>query len=144
MPSCLPPALGTPLYCECLPILQSLVDLYSKVETAMDTLHPPERLASNFDQTVLFGYIPTGWICIVLLVFFGLSTRASFLLSPTTVGSRLTPLLVGHFCQAVYFRLWWLLPTAVAAGILELIGWGAREWASKISNEPNFNPYLIQ
>ncbi|KZV65691.1 RTA1-domain-containing protein [Peniophora sp. CONT] len=91
----------------------------------MDIPHPLALFANHVTQTFLFGYVPTSWICIVLLVFFGIST-------------------LGHLCQAIYFRLWWLIPTAVAAGILELIGWGAREWASKIPSEPNFNPYLIQ
>ena len=39
----------------------------------MDAPQPLALLASNLTQSVLFGYVPTGWICIVLLVFFGIS-----------------------------------------------------------------------
>lgn len=42
---------------------------------------------------------------------------------------------VVHAVQAIQFRLWLLLPTAVVCGILEIIGWGGRLWSSQ-------NPYL--
>jgi hypothetical protein len=35
-----------------------------------------------------------------------------------------------HLGQAIRFRMWWLLPTAVVAGIGELIGWSGRLWSS--------------
>jgi RTA1 like protein len=36
-----------------------------------------------------------------------------------------------HTIQASYFRMWFLLPTAVLCGFLELIGWSARLWSSQ-------------
>ncbi|KZT70111.1 RTA1 like protein, partial [Daedalea quercina L-15889] len=70
-----------------------------------------------------YGYTPDAWIGILFIVFFGLST-------------------ILHLLQAVRYRLWWLLFTAVLAGIMELIGHGARLWSSY--NIHINTPYLIQ
>lgn len=45
-----------------------------------------------------------------------------------------------HAGQAVWYRLWWLLITPCVAGILEIIGWGARLWSSQspFLEEPYF------
>ncbi|KAF7308131.1 hypothetical protein HMN09_00660600 [Mycena chlorophos] len=59
-----------------------------------------------------YGYTPSEHIAIIFLVLFGLSTAL-------------------HAAQAVYFRLWWLLPTAVLCGLGELIGWSGRLWSSQ-------------
>jgi len=79
------------------------------------TAHP-----GNFS---LYGYVPTEWISALFITFFGLST-------------------ITHFVQAIYFRLWWLLPTAILAGTAEVIGWAARLWSSK--NPHSLNAYLMQ
>jgi hypothetical protein len=42
---------------------------------------------------------------------------------------------VAHTLQAARSRLWWLFPTAVFCGFLEVSGWSARLWS-------HFNPYL--
>jgi hypothetical protein len=47
-----------------------------------------------------------------------------------------------HFGQAIRFRMWWLLPTAVLAGLAEIIGWSGRLWSSK--NPLSLDPYLMQ
>jgi hypothetical protein len=47
-----------------------------------------------------------------------------------------------HIGQAVYFRLWFLFPTAVLCGIGEVIGWSGRLWAS--FNVLNRNAFLMQ
>ncbi|KAL1731809.1 RTA1 like protein-domain-containing protein [Schizophyllum commune] len=54
-----------------------------------------------------YGYTPTDWICILFLVLYGIST-------------------VLHIGEAAITRSWFIYPTAVLAGILELLGWGAR------------------
>ncbi|KAJ6610661.1 RTA1 like protein-domain-containing protein [Mycena sp. CBHHK59/15] len=64
-----------------------------------------------------YGYTPTEWICISFLGLFIIST-------------------VLHIAQAIRYRVWWLLPTAVVSGILEIIGWSARLWSS-------FRPLLL-
>ncbi|KIK63717.1 hypothetical protein GYMLUDRAFT_448990 [Collybiopsis luxurians FD-317 M1] len=70
-----------------------------------------------------YGYIPTRWICILLLVLYALST-------------------VTHLVQAIWYRTWWMIPTACFCGILEILGWGARTWSS---NSPGLaEPYEMQ
>lgn len=56
--------------------------------------------------------------------------------------SDIRRLLVLHFVAAVKFRMWWLLPTAVLAGIGEVVGWIGREWSSQ--DVLNQNPFLMQ
>ncbi|KAJ7065674.1 RTA1 like protein-domain-containing protein [Mycena amicta] len=70
-----------------------------------------------------YGYEPSEAIAILFIVLFGISTAL-------------------HVGQAVYFRTWWLLPTAVLCGVGELIGWGARLW-SAISPEAD-TPFTMQ
>ncbi|EIN13774.1 RTA1 like protein [Punctularia strigosozonata HHB-11173 SS5] len=70
-----------------------------------------------------YGYVPTLWICALFIALFGLSTLI-------------------HFGQAIYFRMWWLFPTAVLAGFTEIIGWSGRLWSSK--NPLLLDPYLMQ
>ncbi|KAJ7136741.1 RTA1-like protein [Mycena epipterygia] len=70
-----------------------------------------------------YGYIPHEYVGIIFLVLFGLSTLL-------------------HIGQAIYYRMWWLLPTAAFCGVIELIGWAGRTWSS-IS--PSFgDPYMMQ
>jgi len=47
-----------------------------------------------------------------------------------------------HLGQAIRFRMRWLLPTAVLAGIAEVLGWSARLWSSQ--NPPLSTPFTIQ
>ncbi|KAJ7108025.1 RTA1 like protein [Mycena crocata] len=70
-----------------------------------------------------YGYVPTEWVCITFLALFGISTAL-------------------HLGQAIYFRTWWLLPTAVLCGIGELAGWGGRFWSSQAPAEKT--PYMMQ
>jgi hypothetical protein len=47
-----------------------------------------------------------------------------------------------HLGQALYKRMWFLLPTAVMCGVTELLGWSGRLWSSK---QPwNSTPFTIQ
>ncbi|KAF8609445.1 RTA1-domain-containing protein [Ceratobasidium sp. AG-I] len=71
----------------------------------------------------LYGYIPTKWICIVFVVLFSISTAI-------------------HVGQATWSRMWWLFPSLVAGGILEVIGWAGRLWSS--SRPGLLNPFLMQ
>ncbi|CAL1695734.1 unnamed protein product [Somion occarium] len=70
-----------------------------------------------------YGYVPTLWICALFIALFGLSTSI-------------------HLFQAIYYRLWFLLPTVVLAGVTEIIGWSGRIWSSK--NPPSLDPFLMQ
>jgi len=70
-----------------------------------------------------FNYVPTEWVCILFIALFSISTTL-------------------HIAQAVRYRLWWLFPTAVVSGIIELIGWSGRLWSSQ---NPLLNtPLLMQ
>ncbi|KLO17014.1 RTA1 like protein [Schizopora paradoxa] len=71
-----------------------------------------------------YHYIPTAGICIAFIVLYSITTFT-------------------HFVEAVYFKLWWLLPTAVLAGIGEIIGWSGRYWSS-FNGGVLQTPFLIQ
>ncbi|KAN0141249.1 RTA1-like protein [Lactarius tabidus] len=79
--------------------------------------------SSNDTQNDLaFGYVPTEWVCITFISLFGISTFF-------------------HTVQALYFRFWWLIPSAIFCGFLELTGWSGRLWSSQ---SPTLNtPYVI-
>ncbi|KAF8312738.1 RTA1 like protein-domain-containing protein [Cantharellus anzutake] len=66
---------------------------------------------------------PTEWICILMIVLFGVST-------------------VIHCVQSVLGRHWYLIATVVLCGVGELIGWSGRLWSS--INPPSYPPFQIQ
>ncbi|KAJ7897821.1 RTA1-like protein, partial [Mycena leptocephala] len=70
-----------------------------------------------------YGYIPSEKVAITFLALFGLSTAL-------------------HIGQAVYFRMWWLLPTACLCGIGELVGWSGRLWSSFSPDADD--PFMMQ
>ncbi len=47
-----------------------------------------------------------------------------------------------HLLQAVRYRAWWLLPTAVLAALGETLGWSGRLWSSY--SPLNQTPFFIQ
>jgi hypothetical protein len=49
---------------------------------------------------------------------------------------------VFHVVQAIRARLWWLFPSAVFCGVLELVGWSGRLWSSH--NPFLQTPFIIQ
>jgi len=74
-------------------------------------------------ETSPYGYVPTEWVTIVFIALFGISTAV-------------------HLFQAIRFRLWFLIVTAVFCGLLEIIGWSGRLWSS--INVFNGNAFLTQ
>ncbi|KAI0255334.1 RTA1 like protein-domain-containing protein [Lactifluus subvellereus] len=72
--------------------------------------------STSSTQQLQYYYVPTEWVCITFLSLFGISTFV-------------------HTVQALYFRLWWLIPSAIFCGFLELAGWSSRLWSSQ-------NPFL--
>ncbi|KAH7338435.1 RTA1 like protein-domain-containing protein [Rhizoctonia solani] len=56
-----------------------------------------------------FQYVPTGWVGIMFLVLFGITTAT-------------------HLFEAIYFRTMYMIPTLVLCGVGELLGWGGRYW----------------
>jgi len=78
---------------------------------------------AEFLDAVPYHYIPTTWICAVFLGLFSITTLI-------------------HLSQGMWYHMWWTLPTAVTAGLGEVIGWTARLWSSQ--NPLNMNPFLMQ
>ncbi|KAI0639448.1 RTA1-domain-containing protein [Trametes polyzona] len=79
--------------------------------------------STDADPQNLYGYTPTKGVCIIFVILYAVSS-------------------VLHIWQAARSRAWWLLPTAVIAGIAEVIGWAAR---AKSSGDPlNRNTFIIQ
>jgi len=70
-----------------------------------------------------YNYIPTEYVCAIFVALYGLSTLI-------------------HLGQSFRYRMRWLLPTAVLAGVAEVLGWSARLWSSK--NPPLSTPFTIQ
>jgi len=70
-----------------------------------------------------YHYVPTEWICALFVALYSISTLL-------------------HLGQSIKYRLWWLLPTVVLAGAVEVMGWSARLWSSK--NPKLLEPYEIQ
>jgi len=81
----------------------------------------PRRSDQNSDS--LYGYVPTLYVCALFVALFGLSTLI-------------------HLGQVFRYRLWWLLPTVVLAGLLEVLGWTGRLWSSK--NPELLAPFLME
>ncbi|KAJ6561330.1 hypothetical protein B0H10DRAFT_1704278, partial [Mycena sp. CBHHK59/15] len=70
-----------------------------------------------------YGYIPTERIAVVFVALFAIST-------------------VIHVGQGIYYRLWWLLPTAALRGLIEVLEWSGRLWSSISPLEGT--PFLMQ
>ncbi|KAJ8582766.1 RTA1 like protein, partial [Rhizopogon salebrosus TDB-379] len=70
-----------------------------------------------------YHYVPTEWICILILVLYSIST-------------------ILHMGQAIKYRMWWMLLTATLAGIMEVFGWSARLWSSQ--NPKLLTPFEMQ
>ncbi|KAJ3536791.1 hypothetical protein NMY22_g5878 [Coprinellus aureogranulatus] len=79
--------------------------------------------AAHFTPRLPYNYVPSKAAGYVLISLFALSTFA-------------------HAGVAIYRRLWWILPTIVLCGILELVGWAARIYSSYEPYE--INPFTIQ
>ncbi|KLO10602.1 RTA1 like protein [Schizopora paradoxa] len=88
----------------------------------MAPFNPPPGFDVFTDSN--YHYIPTAGVCIAFIVLYSIATFA-------------------HFVEAVYFKLWWLLPTAVLAGLGEILGWSGRYWSS-FNGGVLSTPFMIQ
>ncbi|KAH7338437.1 RTA1 like protein-domain-containing protein [Rhizoctonia solani] len=70
-----------------------------------------------------FHYVPTGWIGIMFLVLFGITTAT-------------------HLFEAIYFRTMYMIPTLALCGVGELLGWGGRYWGHV--DPPNRDAFMMQ
>lgn len=120
------------------------VTLFSTGVRAAPFVPPPDfnpELDSNYH------YVPTGWVCLIFISLYGLSACTSmmppFPCHDSFTDLALQPRSVVHLVEATYFRMWFLLPTAVLAGIGEVLGWTGRYWSSLNDGILN-TPFLIQ
>jgi|ERR1700733_3724037 hypothetical protein len=92
-----------------------------------------------------YHYIPTEYVCAIFVALYGLSTCRSISIVIANVMMIHVPMIhvpVIHLGQSIHYRMWWLLPTAVLAGVGEVLGWSARLWSS---HNPLLNtPFLMQ
>lgn len=63
------------------------------------------------------------------------SLSASELVSSILGHLGLTLDVAVHVAQCYMYRMWWIIPTILFAGVLEIIGWVCRLWSS-------YDPYL--
>lgn len=77
----------------------------------MSTSNPASQVPTGVEAIGPYNYVPTEWICITFVALFGINTAL-------------------HIYQSWKFHMWWLIPTVVVAGILEVLGWSARLWSS--------------
>ncbi|KAG5353335.1 hypothetical protein C0989_008059 [Termitomyces sp. Mn162] len=87
--------------------------------TGLNVFFRPQTLP----PTALYGYVPSETATLAFIILFAIST-------------------VIHFGQAVYTRLWWLIPTICVCGGLEVAGWSGRFWSHH--NPINYSAYLLQ
>ncbi|KAF7292585.1 hypothetical protein MIND_01156000 [Mycena indigotica] len=83
----------------------------------------PPNFPTITDAEAQYGYMPSEAIAILFIALFGIST-------------------ILHAGQALYFRTWFLLPTAALCGIGEIIGWGGRLWSAISPNADT--PFKMQ
>ncbi|KAI0047690.1 RTA1-like protein [Auriscalpium vulgare] len=76
------------------------------------------------DPDSLYHYDPTRWVAVLFLILFSLTT-------------------IVHLGQAIWWRMWWLLPTVVLCGALEIMGWIGRLWSS-FNNGTILSPFMLQ
>ncbi|GJE86182.1 RTA1 domain-containing protein [Phanerochaete sordida] len=70
-----------------------------------------------------YHYVPTEYVAIIFIVLFGITTAS-------------------WFVTALWYRLWFLLPTAFLAGAGEVLGWAGRLWSNRNIN--NQNAFMTQ
>ncbi|KAJ3536787.1 hypothetical protein NMY22_g5879 [Coprinellus aureogranulatus] len=105
-----------------LPILSSKVYTLGKVLAMSSVVGTPYE---GIDPKLYspYNYIPSQSAGIAMIAVFGLSTLL-------------------HTGVALWHRMWWILPTIVLCGVLEVLGWAGRLWSYY---EPwNGSPFEMQ
>ncbi|KAG9008964.1 hypothetical protein FRB94_005529 [Tulasnella sp. JGI-2019a] len=87
-------------------------------------VNPQTGLPWNVKTDSAFGFVPTLWICTLFVCLFSLAGSV-------------------HLYQAFRYRVkaWWI-PTVVACGLVEVLGWSGRIWGSQ--NVWIRDPYIMQ
>ncbi|KAK7041584.1 envelope glycoprotein [Paramarasmius palmivorus] len=66
----------------------------------------------SIDEASKYGYRPTLYVCILYVALFSVTTTA-------------------HLIQIIFSRYWFLIPTVLLGGILEILGWVGRLWSNQ-------------
>uniref|UniRef100_A0A0W0F190 RTA1-domain-containing protein n=1 Tax=Moniliophthora roreri TaxID=221103 RepID=A0A0W0F190_MONRR len=66
----------------------------------------------NLDDLSPYGYRPTYYVCVIYVSLFSATTLM-------------------HSLQALWTRRWFLFPTIVLAGCIEILGWSGRLWSNQ-------------
>lgn len=146
-------------------MLAKLTNIYAffSIYSCIAPFTTPPDFNPRFDSQ--YGYVPVGWICLMFTVLYGVSSSkfstqshrsvlpplfSTMWLSGTSAFpddmrmlTYLSDLTAVHLSEALYFKIWWLLPTAVLAGIGEVLGWSARYWSSREDGVLQV-PFLMQ
>lgn len=83
----------------------------------------PGPLDPKLDPENPYNFIPTMGVCAAFVALYSISTLL-------------------HLGQAIFYRTWFMIATAVFAGILEILGWSGRLWSSQ--NVDLNTPFMIQ
>lgn len=100
-------------------------------------------LPREINPGLIYGYIPTEWICALFLSLFSLSTRRYNSRAFQHFHS-LSLQLVLNTGLALFYRIWWLFPTVILGGVGEVIGWSGRLWSSQTYLGNAKDPYTMQ
>lgn len=106
-------------------------------------------VASPFDwQSPFDAYTPTLGLCVAAIVLFSLTTGQYVILPCSSYFRRPEDTSMhgpaAHFIQAMQYRprMWWILPTIVTCGIMEIVGWVGMAWGSNYNQLQT--PFAIQ
>jgi hypothetical protein len=97
-------------------------------------------LTWSLEADTTYHYVPSETVCLIMIALFALTTGSSTFFNTSARGLT-TSNAAAHVTQAIHMRTHWLFPTAVLAGMIELIGWFGRLWSTQDVCE---NGFLIQ
>jgi hypothetical protein len=109
----------------------------------MTDYNPPDYPPYGYSLADLspYNYVPTEYVCAIFVALYGLSTCKLISIAIAKLVMMIHVPVI-HLGQSIHYRMWWLLPTAVLAGVGEVLGWSARLWSS---HNPLLNtPFLMQ
>jgi hypothetical protein len=127
-------------YHECVSFFVS--GLSEALSTDLKHFQGSSNSTIDTSQQLQYNYVPTEWVAITFISLFGISTcmSAPFVSNGSLLIVELPQ--VVHIMQALRSRLWWLIPSVIFCGFLEVVGWSSRLWSSH--NPFSFPPFVIQ
>jgi len=102
---------------------QTFVIMYHNSSFPQPFDHPNGKYDPQLDPNNSYHYLPTLAVCATFVALYSLSTLL-------------------HMGQGLIYRAWFVIPTIVFSGVLEILGWSGRLWSSK--NIDLNTPFMIQ